>query len=420
MAGLTALALGLGRRHRYLRVGWLWYLGTLVPVCGLVQVGWHARADRYGYVPLVGIFLILAWGAAELGRRRPCLVAGVAALVLVGCVAVSRQQVRSWRDSDALWEHALAVTEGNFVAHNNLGYLLMVRGQNTEAAAHFRKALRARPSFNMARVNLGTISIHRGDPDEAVRTFREALDFEPNNPAIYLYLADTLMLRGEKKEAIALIEEALRIDPNYGPAHNELGGIVMNQGNPDGAVAHFREALRQSPEEAMVHYNLGLALLMCGRREEAASSFREAAARQPGEARFRRYHAYALHGLGQTEASRAEYQESLSLDPRWPGTAVEAAWRMATDPDAERRNGLRAVEQGEQVCQATGEGAPKALDALAAAYAEAGRFPEAVAASEKARARAEALGDGDLAGEIKGRLRLYQEGRPFRVPRPAR
>jgi tetratricopeptide (TPR) repeat protein len=385
LLGLTVLILGYWRRCPYLAVGWLWYLGTLVPVIGLVQVGLQARADRYTYIPLVGIFLLSVWGLADLtrSRQRQRALACLGGLALVGLLLTSWNQVHYWQNSFLLWERDLMVTGGNAVAHTNMGKYLQTEGRTEEAIRHWKAALAFQPSFLHAHFQLGKALLSKGD------------------------------LAG----AVDHLEQVVRSRPNDPHSQNGLGVAYLLQGKLSNAVHHLQEAIRLTPKVAVTHCNLGQALLRQERWAEAAAAFREAVALIPEEALHHRLLAFALHKQGQSAPAEMAYQDSLRLDPAWPERATRAAWVLATDLDISRRNGARAIQEAEQACQATGEQDPRALDALAAAYAECGRFSDAVALARKALAQASASGHINLAGEIEARLRLYQRGYPFRADR---
>jgi len=231
---ISVLVIRATRRFPYLAIGWLWYLGTLVPVIGLVQVGSHAMADRYTYVPLIGLFIIIAWGLADLAAtwryRRVVLAMSAVILVLAFAVCASFQ-VRHWQNSVTLFEHTLDVTAGNYLAHYNLGASLAERGRLDEAIGHYAKALRIKPDLHEAHNNWGV----------------------------------GLWRQGRIKEAISHYAEALRIKPNDAMAHNNLGIALARQGKPAEAVAHFRQALRINPDYMLARKNLEVVLT--GQRE---------------------------------------------------------------------------------------------------------------------------------------------------------
>jgi tetratricopeptide (TPR) repeat protein len=256
---ITSMVVRMGRRYRGLPVGWFWYLGTLVPVIGLVQVGRQSMADRYTYIPLIGLFLIAAWGAPELvARRRYGRIAlpVVAACAILSCAGLAMAQVRCWSDSAALWQHALQVTEDNYLAHNNLAGVLLAQGNNTEAVPHVLEALRIKPDFADAQINLGVILVRQGKLNEAASYFMEALRIDPDFAEAQYDLGRVLFRQGRFDEAAQRFGEALRIEPDFLEAQNNLGVVLMRQGKLDEAIAHFVEALRIKPDSVEATNNL--------------------------------------------------------------------------------------------------------------------------------------------------------------------
>jgi tetratricopeptide (TPR) repeat protein len=242
---VTALVVVLRRRLPYLAVGWLWYLGTLVPVIGLVQVGLQAQADRYTYVPLIGIFLMLVWGAADLAAAwrlsRPAL-AGLAVGALCACAVLTWAQIGYWSSAQSLWEHTLAVTQNNLVAHSNLADCYRSQGR-LEAAR---------------------------------REYEAAVAVDPSQPHPHTYLANTLLALQRPEEAAAEYRQAIDLNPDLYAAHFGLGAALGAQGRPEEAVTEFRTALRIDPDAAQAHYLLGEALRDLGRADEALSEYRAA------------------------------------------------------------------------------------------------------------------------------------------------
>ena len=235
MAVLTVVALALGRRFRFLPVGWLWFLGMLVPVIGLVQAGGQAMADRYTYLPLIGLFLIIAWGIpAELGRSKTWripLVLGVAA-VLAACQAGTANQLRYWVNNKVLFERALAVTRGNPFAHVNLAESLADEGDLDGAVKHLAAALRLSPSSKEAHHSLGGVLMLQGHVDDAIGQFEQALRLDPDYANAHSDLANALMLQGKVEPAIAHCETALRLQPDLADALNNLAWLRATQADP--------------------------------------------------------------------------------------------------------------------------------------------------------------------------------------------
>ncbi|MGO9585110.1 MAG: tetratricopeptide repeat protein [Limisphaerales bacterium] len=249
--GLSLAAVWLGRRRPYVFVGWFWFLGTLIPVIGLAQAGYQAMADRFTYIPLIGVFLILVWGASEVfghWRTPKTAIIGMAVLLLAACAFRTRDQLHYWQNGESLFRHTIAVTENNYLAYYNLGTALATRGQLDEALDDFREALQIRPDYAEPHNNLGIILTVRGNLEEAIQHFHEALRFRPN----------------------------------YADAHLNLGFALVSQGKLNEAIQQYQEVLRLTPDDAEARLNLGIALARLGRRDEAMTQFREALRLKPG------------------------------------------------------------------------------------------------------------------------------------------
>ena len=417
LAGLTVAALALGRRKPYLPVGWLWYQGTLVPVIGLVQVGTQAMADRYTYVPLIGIFVLFAWGLGDLVFRWPAsrTVAVSATIVLVGAAAAaSWVQVGYWHDSLTLWKHAVEVDPANYVALDYLGCALRDNKELAEARRYHEQALAINPRYADAHNNLGFLFDHEGKINEAIGHYSKAIDLAPNHLLALYNLANDLKRSGKTEQALLHYKRALELDPNSARVHHNLGQLFAERGKTAEALDHLSAAVRIRPDYAMAHYHLGLALLSNGQPADAVVHLREALRLDPRYTKARYRLALALDRLGKKQESQSCLQDAVRMDRDWPQAFAEMAWSLATDSDPSTRNAAFAVGLAEQACQATGYERPAFLDALAAAYAEAGRFDEAQTTEQKA---INLLGAADEARllPMKARLSLYAGRRPFRT-----
>ena len=352
LTGLSAGVLWACRRRPYLLTGWLWYLGTLVPVIGIVQVGEQAMADRYTYIPLIGIFLMLAWGVADwLGNERNReLALGAAALAAVlGYAVAARAQVQYWKDSATLWRHTLDVTTDNYTAHTLLGTALEEQGKTEEAIAQYREAVRIRPAYLYAQYDLGNALSKQGKQGEAAARFAEAVHIKPDLPEahhrlgnalassgkfaeamaqynealrlkpdfaeVQMSIAMAMKEQGRVEEAIAHLQEAVRMQPRYAEAHYGLGNVFASQGKWQEAAGEFNEVLRIQPDFAAAHANLGVALAQAGRLDEAASHFAAAARLQPNSAEAHSNLGLALEKQGKVQEARREYSEALRISP---------------------------------------------------------------------------------------------------------
>lgn len=324
IAGISALVLRSFRSHPYLAVGWLWYLGTLAPVIGLVQVGAQARADRYTYVPMIGLSIMLAWGAAEIPRRWPRSRPVLTALAAAACsclVVLTWIQVHYWRNSEALFRHALEVTGENYVAQHNLGNALAgVPGRLPEAITHLEEALRIRPDSAEAHSDLGTaLAKIPGRLPQALTEYETAARMAPDSAILHNNLGYALAkMPGRLPQAIAEYETALRIQPGYAEAHNNLGYALSEiPGRLTEAITEYQSALRIRPDYAGAHNNLGLALAnVPGRLPDAVSEFRTALRIDPGDAGAHDNLGNALSEIpGRLPEAIAEYEAAVRLQP---------------------------------------------------------------------------------------------------------
>jgi Flp pilus assembly protein TadD len=293
-----------GRRWPYLTVGWFWYLGTLLPVIGFFQAGLQARADRFTYVPQIGLFLILAWGLPDLlthWRYRKIALPAAAGIALCACAVMARAQVQYWRNNLALWSRDVAVTDSNYLVRDNLGIALSDQGRVSEAVVQYAEAVRLNPSYADAQSNLGASLLDQGNVHEAVPHLFEALRLDPKYAEAHNNLANALASQGKLDEAITHYREALRLKPDYADAHNGWGAALDNIGNLDEAIAHYSEALRINPLRPEVHNNLGIALQKQGKLEEAARELNQALRIDPNFQQART----ALEAL-KTQAKSAE------------------------------------------------------------------------------------------------------------------
>lgn len=259
LVAVSALAL----LRPYLTVGWLWYLGTLVPVIGLVQVGLQARADRYTYIPMIGVAIMLAWGVAEIMGRWPRAkfpLQVIAVSVCLAWTALTWTQIQYWRNSVTLFTHAIASTQNNFIAHSNLGVVLAEQGKTKDALRNLYESVEENPNHNDARNSLGALLGELGRSGEAAEQFQQAIRIWPNDAHGHNNLGNTLVARQKFAEAAVEFRTALKLTPDFALAHFGLGGALLNLGQTDEAIAHFEEALRLDPSLAPAREGLKKAL----------------------------------------------------------------------------------------------------------------------------------------------------------------
>jgi protein O-mannosyl-transferase len=316
--GLSVLVWMERRRYPYLLMGWLWYCGMLVPVSQVVPTAVQAMADRWTYLPSLGVLILIVWGAHELTRcwRYQVLalsVAGGAAIVL--CLALTRHQIGYWRDSEALWRQAVEVTENNYLAHSYLGDALDKKGQTDEAIRQYQEVLRLRPVYPDAHNNLGAVLDQKGRNDEAIRHYQAALRLQPDHAGAHINLGLALSKKGELDEAIRQYQEAIRLKPEEADVHSNLGVALAMKGQLDEAIRQFQEALRLKPDHAEAHYNLGRAFDLKGQTDEAIHQFQGALRLRPDHADAHNNLGLALGRKGQTDEAIGQFQAALRLKP---------------------------------------------------------------------------------------------------------
>jgi len=276
LIGITAFCFFQRRNRPYLIVGWLWFLGTLVPVIGFVQVGGQTMADRYFYIPSIGLFIALVFGLADLARRwrvAPSLSAGIAAGVLLILATLTNAQIQLWRDSFTLFEHTLAVTPANLHIEHNLGLAMGGSGRYDEAAAHFEKALQTDPKFYESLVGMGVTRDFQGRLPEAIDYFQAAIRSQPDVPTAHAYLGRVLWKQNNDQAALEEIRRASKLAPDDANIRADFGLALQLMGRIPEAIEQFHEALRMNPNNAEVHANLGLALLASGKPRESIPEF---------------------------------------------------------------------------------------------------------------------------------------------------
>jgi len=259
------LVLGTVRSRPWLFVGWFWFLGVLVPFIGLIQAGAQAMADRFMYVPVLGVFVAMIWGLHGLAKggryqQNGLSVAGAAAIVV--CLLLTRQQLGHWKDSEALSRHALEVTENNWLAHLNLGSALDEKGQSDEAIREFQEALRLKPGYAQAHNNLGVALVRKGQINEGISQYHEAIRLKPDYALAHSNLGIALVRNGQSDEGIREFQEAIRLKPDYALAHYNLGIALVRKGQSDEGIREFQEAIRLKPDFTEAHNNLARALAM--------------------------------------------------------------------------------------------------------------------------------------------------------------
>jgi tetratricopeptide (TPR) repeat protein len=337
---ISVLAVRLRQRHPALLVGWCWFLGTLVPVIGLVQVGQQSIADRYTYIPSVGILIALTWGIRALATRVPQSRAplGVAAGVAALCgLVLSREQTRVWSNTESLCRHAIAVVPGNYLAHDMLGAALEKRGANTEAMREHLLALEIKPDYADAYNNLAVALQHQGKLAKAVEHYQRALQLRPRYPEAHFNLAVALESAGQFDNAATEYSRAIAQRPNYATAHYNLGLLYGRLGQLDKAVVSFQTALRINPNLADAHNNLGVIFDRMGQLNQAIQHYQQAIMVKPDYARAHFNLGVALTRIGQLNVAANAFETALRLKPDYAEArtnlaGVRAAMNPTTTP----------------------------------------------------------------------------------------
>jgi tetratricopeptide (TPR) repeat protein len=321
LISITWAFLRLARVSPYLIVGWLWFLGTLVPVSGLVQAGlWPAKADRFVYIPQIGVYLAIVWGlqSAVKSRIKRVYLVPATVVVLLLLLFLTRSQVAYWKNTRTLFERATAVTANNVVAHYNLGCALEESGRYEDAVVQYEKALALDGRHSKAHNNLGNRLLSRGQIQAALFHFQEALRFDPNLAAAHNGIAVVFIKRDETKAAITHLEEAIRLKPDYPEAHNNLGAVLRQNGRTGEAIDHYLTALKYDPDNTEASNNLGLALLRKGRFKEAQTLFRKVLRKLPDDPVAHKGMHTANEQRQVIESRRRSIQSQLLENPKDP------------------------------------------------------------------------------------------------------
>jgi protein O-mannosyl-transferase len=445
LAGLSAVALWQRRTRPWLLMGWLWYLVMLLPVVGILQVGGQSHADRYTYLPQIGIYVAVTWLVAQWRVSRVAL-GGLMTAVLAVLMVCAWKQTSYWQNNQTLWNHTLTCTTGNDVAHNNLGNALLQMGRLDEAIiqyqkafeimpglaethynlavalsqagrvdeaiAHFQKALQIKPDYAEAHNNLGNALLRKGSVDEAILHFQKAVEINPAFATAHNNLGITLLQKGRVDEAISQYQKAFQIMPDFAEAHYNLAVALSQAGRVDEAIVHFQKALQINPRLADAHYSLGGAFLQKGSVDEAVTQFQEALRINPDYTAAHVNLGNIFREKGRQDEAIAHFQRALQIEPANPAIQNNLAWLLATCPQASLRDGHKAVELVRQANELSGGKNPIILRTLAAAFAETGRFSDAVHTAQKAIELAQAAGQQDMVGHLNTELKHYEAGRP--------
>jgi tetratricopeptide (TPR) repeat protein len=392
----------------------------LVPVIGLVQVGAQAMADRYTYLPLVGIFIALTWAACELtidSRYAKATLAVLGCGALIACAAGTARQLAYWKNTEKLCRHALRVTRENFPAHAALGAYLLEHGKIEEAKSELAETIRLNPQHASAHYLLGGQLARERKFDEAREHLEDAIRAHPTFVEAYIELADIANAQGQGQAGLGHALKALSFASHSSDAHFSAGASLLLQQKFAEALPHYEAAVKEKPGFAEAELDWGKALLQLGRLKEAETHLRRASEFQPNNLEPHRFLAevYARENRGREQVQ--EYDQMLRLAPDWPEVLNNLAWLLATQPEAELRNGPRAVMLSQRASALTGQTNYLFLSTLAAAYAEAGDFAEAVATQQEVCKLAEANSGKNATEMFRNRLELYRSEKAYHKPK---
>ena len=414
---VSAGVIALRHKRPYLVTGWFWYLIMLLPVIGLIQVGSQGHADRYTYLPQIGLYLLVAWAITDaLTSRLQRRILAVTACVAVIALAWRAQvQASYWRNGESVWGHALAVTSGNFMAHDGLGEQLAKRGRLDEAIDQFQKALSIAPGYREIETNLMLALTKKGRTDEAIAHLQALLKGDPNDAQMHYNLGNALQKKGDSQGAIAAYEKAISIQGRYPAAHYNLGIALDKNGQIEEAIAHYQEAVREQPDYPEAYYRLGNDLLHKGRVEEAIAAYEQSLKSRSRYPEVEDNLGLALVQKGRPSEAIVHWQNALAVQPDSVDPLNNLAWVLATFPENWIRNRKQALLLAQRANQLSGDNNPAILRTLAAAYAENGRFTEARVTAERGLQLANAQNDPALASILERDLAHYRINAPVRT-----
>ncbi len=443
------------RRWPFLFVGWCWFLGTLVPVSGFVQAGSQAMADRYSYIPSIGLFIAVVWAAYEIlaDSRKKLAAGGIAAgAILVALAVTTSLQIGYWKSTLALFSHAVAVTRNNDTALNNLGAAFYELHRDDDAMKMYRLALKIKQDASDVHKNIGLVLARTGKPDEALFEYEQAVRLDPNNAAMQNFLAEELVIRKRNEDALEHFSEAARLRPQNAQYQNDLAvalvavgkradamphyeravwlepsnaryqnnyaTALVRAGDGAAAVQHYRAAIEADPKFADPYGNLGALLFLRQQFGEAAVQYSEAIRLNPTNSGIRFNSGLILLKLHRTEEAFVQLDEAARLRPDWAEPLNAKAWTLATSSDEKVRNGAEAVTLAEKAATLTGRQQPAILNTLAAAYAETGRFDDALETANQALELAKRSNQTNFAARIERAIALYKAHTPWRENNP--
>ena len=417
LIGVSAAAFMCRRRNPYFLTGWFWFLGMLVPVSGIIQVGEQAHADRYMYLPQIGLYILVTWFVADTvssWRHRRIVLATAMASSIALLMYPAWKQTSYWRDGRALWTHALAVNPQNDTAHISVCDLDLRENRLDDAIFHARKALEIRPDSAEAESRLGVALSAKGQNEEASIHFRKALETHQIRPRLHYNLATLLLNSGHLDEAIAEFQKELQIQPDFVEAHNNLGIALTSKGELGEALTHLQKALELDPHLPKVHHNIAMILLRQGELDQAIAHLQKELQVNPASAEAHNDLGIVWSQQGRIDQAINEWQKTLELQPGNLNAYCNLVWVFATFPDDAIRSGAKAVALGERALQLSGEKDPRIYRLLAAAYAENHQFDKAIETAQRGSELATKQGNYAAANALESNIDLYRKSLPLR------
>jgi len=306
---ISFLAVWFGRTQKYLFVGWFWFVGTLVPVIGIIQVGTQAYADRYTYIPYIGLFIMLVWSLRNISLWRPryeILTGSLAVVILAAFGVCAYLQAGYWRSGLGLFSHAMKVTKGNYIAYNNYGVALSDLGCYKKSLEYFKNAIRIWPGYDEAYNNIGVVYFHFGNYDKAISAYKKAVKIQPTSVVAYKNLGISYIALGRHDNAIEMYRQVVKLKPDYVEGYNNIGFSCTHLGRFAEAVEAYQQAIKIKPDYAEAYYNLGNAYSKLNRYAEAAEVYQQAIKLKPD-------YAEAYTNLGFMHGRFGRYQQEIEL-----------------------------------------------------------------------------------------------------------
>jgi len=418
---ISIFVIRLGRRQKYLPVGWFWFMGTLIPVIGVVQVGSQAMADRYSYIPYIGLFIMVAWGLPEILSKlayRKIVLGTSMAIVLIMLGTATFRQVGYWKNSNKIFSHAAEVTQANYVAHECLAEDLLKQGKVALAIQECKIALEINPTSSYAYNNFGTALAKQGNYADALVYFTRAVQLNPDLAKARHNLGKALGIQGQFDEALSQFREAIRLDPDWPAPMNDFAFLVAAhpelEGRDVNEAIHFAGRACELTNYKNTAYlsTLAVTYSAASRFSEAARTLETALNLDPNSATLHNGLGNALLSQGKFKEAINQMKRALEIELNNPDAKNNMAWIFATCSDSNMRNPSEAIRLAQEACIATDYKQASKLDTLGAAFASAGRFDEAIETMQKALSLVD-KNDKHTLEQFQGHLDLYNVSKPY-------